>query len=62
MIDTNKEQHRLAVAKRYLKLDFNSEQKLDAIARLASHITQTPVNHLDEKICSVAKMTRNVEA
>lgn len=43
MIATTKEQYRLAVTKRYLKLDLNSEQKLDAIAMLASHITQTPV-------------------
>lgn len=43
MIATNKEQYRLAATKRYLKLDLNSEQKLDAIAMLASHITQTPV-------------------
>ena len=43
MIGTNKEQYRLAATKRYLKLDLNSEQKLDALAMLASTITQTPV-------------------
>jgi hypothetical protein len=31
MIGTNKEQYRLAATKRYLKLDLNSEQKLDAL-------------------------------
>ena len=37
------EQYRLAATKRYLKLNTNSDKKLDSIAMLASHITETPV-------------------
>lgn len=39
----HKEDYRLAATKRYLKLHTNSDKKLDAIAMLASHITNTPV-------------------
>ncbi|MBC7509105.1 MAG: hypothetical protein H7320_10215 [Ferruginibacter sp.] len=38
-----KEQLRLNATKRYLKLDLNSDRKLDSIVMLASYITETPV-------------------